>query len=165
MFTASTLSPVTGFPLTVQAANGVNVSFPAPNNSYNVRSVFNAQSPTPSPTALTGALTQGVMKIIPILSTTGGDISVYYTIQYRTTPSSDWGQAVDTGNNVINARQLIASNGNPGTETKNFSIVGEYRVISTNVGGEGCAGTGTKNFYVNFGDATYGTTDCTLGPR
>ena len=168
LFTASTQSPITGFPLTVQAANGVNITFPEPSKSYNVRAVFNAQTnPVPNPLAATGALTQGVMNIIPTLSTNTTGVTIYHAIQYRATPSSDWVSAVDTSNTVMNARQLTASSGNPGTETKVFDVVGEYRVISTAISGEGCPLTGSQeaNFYVNFGDSTYGTNDCAAGPQ
>ena len=124
---------------------------------YNVRANAAAGSTT-------GALTQGVMKITPLLTQTGGtgSISCYVTIQYRANANSSWSQAVDTGNNTINNIQLTASNGFPGTVTKNFSIPGEYRAFTTNVTGEAC-GTGTQSLVINFGDATY-TGQCDLGP-
>ena len=124
---------------------------------YNVRANAAAGSTT-------GALTQGVMKITPLLTQTGGtgSISCYVTIQYRANANSSWSQAVDTGNNTINNIQLTASNGFPGTVTKNFSIPGEYRAFTTNVTGEAC-GTGTQSLVINFGDATY-TGQCNLGP-
>ena len=107
------------------------------------------------------------MKITPTLSVTGapggGSISLYYTIQYRTIGSTAWSQAVDTGNNVIGAIQITASNNNPGTQNKLFSIVGEYRVVTTDIGGEGCAGGGTIGYYTEFTDATY-TNQCQLSP-
>ena len=107
------------------------------------------------------------MNIIPTLSTNTTGVTIYHAIQYRATPSSDWVSAVDTSNTVMNARQLTASSGNPGTETKVFDVVGEYRVISTAISGEGCPLTGGQeaNFYVNFGDSTYGTSDCAAGPQ
>jgi len=132
-----------------------------PGNSiqfYNVRANFT--------NATTGALTQGVMALTPLLTSingaSGGSLSVYYTVQYRANPSSSWSQAVDTGGNSISSRQITASNGNPGTETLNFSIPGEYRAFSTNVTGEGCAGN-TGGFKFNFTDATYNG-QCGLGP-
>ena len=63
---------------------------------------------------------------------------------------------------AISSRQITATNGNPGTETLNFSIPGEYRAFSTNVTGEGCAGN-TGGFKFNFTDATYNG-QCALGP-
>ena len=137
------------FPITV---NGV--LFPSPTYNYNVR--FNASG---SGTYTTGALTQGVMKITPTLTATGapsgGSVSLYYTIQRRNAGSTNWSQAVDTNNNVIGAIQLTASNGNPGIDNKSFSIVGEYRVVTTTIDGEGCAGGGTIGYYTEFSDATY----------
>jgi len=125
---------------------------------YNVRANFT--------NATTGALTQGVMALTPLLTSTngasGGNLSVYYTVQYRANTSSSWSQAVDTGGNSISSRQITATNGNPGTETLNFSIPGEYRAFSTNVTGEGCAGN-TGGFKFNFTDATYNG-QCALGP-
>ena len=132
-----------------------------PGNSiqfYNVRANFT--------NATTGALTQGVMALTPLLTSnngaSGGSLSVYYTVQYRANTSSSWSQAVDTGGNSISSRQITASNGTPGTETLNFSIPGEYRAFSTNVTGEGCAGN-TGGFKFNFTDATY-TGQCATGP-
>ena len=132
-----------------------------PGNSiqfYNVRANFT--------NATTGALTQGVIALTPLLTSnngaSGGSLSVYYTVQYRTNPQASWSQAVDTGGNSISSRQITASNGTPGTETLNFSIPGEYRAFSTNVTGEGCAGN-TGGFKFNFTDATY-TGQCATGP-
>ena len=132
-----------------------------PGNSiqfYNVRANFT--------NATTGALTQGVMALTPLLTSingaSGGSLSVYYTVQYRANPQANWSQAVDTGGNSISSRQITASNGTPGTETLNFSIPGEYRAFSTNVTGEGCAGN-TGGFKFNFTDATYNG-QCALGP-
>ena len=132
-----------------------------PGNSiqfYNVRANFT--------NATTGALTQGVMALTPLLTSnngaSGGSLSVYYTVQYRANTSSSWSQAVDTGGNSISSRQITASNGTPGTETLNFSIPGEYRAFSTNVTGEGCAGN-TGGFKFNFTDATYAG-QCATGP-
>ena len=107
------------------------------------------------------------MKITPTLSSSGapsgGSVSLYYTIQHRTIGATTWSQAVDTGNNVIGAIQIQASNGVPGTDNKFFSIVGEYRVVTTDVSGEGCAGGGTIGYYTEFTDATY-TGQCNLSP-
>jgi len=156
-FLGSSTTPTFAFPFTV---NGV--SFPTPTYNYNVRA-----NALPAASYTTGALTQGVMKITPTLSVTGapggGSISLYYTIQYRTIGSTAWSQAVDTGNNVIGAIQITASNNNPGTQDKLFSIVGEYRVVTTDIGGEGCAGGGTIGYYTEFTDATY-TNQCQLSP-
>jgi len=132
-----------------------------PGNSiqfYNVRANFS--------NATTGALTQGVMALTPLLTSiggsSGGGLSVYYTVQYRATSSANWTQAVDTGGNSISSRQITASTGFPGTETLNFSIPGEYRAFSTNVTGEGCTGN-TGGLKFNFTDATY-SGSCNLGP-
>ena len=99
------------------------------------------------------------MKITPTLTATGapggGSVSLYYTIQRRNAGTTTWSQAVDTGNNVIGAIQITASNGNPGTDNKSFSVVGEYRVVTTDIIGEGCAGGGTIGYYTEFSDATY----------
>jgi len=157
-FLTSTTTPTFSFPFTV---NGV--SFPSPTYNYNVR--FNA---LPVASYTTGALTQGVMKITPTLTAvnapSGGSVSLYYTIQRRTGINS-WAQAVDTGNNIIGAIQITATNGFPGTQDKLFSIVGEYRVITTNITGEACptGGAGTISFYTEFTDATY-TSQCALSP-
>ena len=156
-FLANSTTPTFSFPFTV---NGQ--SFPTPTYNYNVRN-----NPPSGETYTTGKLTQGVMKITPTLIATGapsgGSVSLYYTIQRRTGTNS-WAQAVDTGNNVIGAIQLQASNGVPGTDNKLFSIVGEYRVVTTDIGGEGCpATTGTIQYYTEFSDATYPSGTCT-GP-
>ena len=156
-FLVSSTTPTFAFPFTV---NGV--SFPTPTYNYNVRN--NAVG---AGTYTTGALTQGVMKITPTLSSSGapsgGSVSLYYTIQHRIIGVTTWSQAVDTGNNVIGAIQIQASNGVPGTDNKFFSIVGEYRVVTTDVSGEGCAGGGTIGYYTEFTDATY-TGQCNLSP-
>ena len=132
-----------------------------PGNSiqfYNVRANFT--------NATTGALTQGVMALTPLLTSiggaSGGGISVYYTVQYRATTNANWTQAVDTNGVNMTSRQITASTGSPGTETFNFSIPGEYRAFSTNVTGEGCAGN-TGGLKFNFTDATY-TGQCSTGP-
>ena len=132
-----------------------------PGNSiqfYNVRANFS--------NATTGALTQGVMALTPLLTSiggpSGGTITVFYTVQYRATSSANWTQAVDTNSSSISSRQLTASAGFPGTETLNFSIPGEYRAFSTNVAGDGCAGN-TGGLKFNFTDATYSGL-CNLGP-
>ena len=132
-----------------------------PGNSiqfYNVRANFS--------NATTGALTQGVMALTPLLTSIGGsgggDLSVYYTVQYRANAQANWTQAVDTGGNSISSRQITASTGFPGTETLNFSIPGEYRAFSTNVTGGGCTGN-TGGLKFNFTDATY-SGSCNLGP-
>ena len=82
-------------------------------------------------------------------------MSAYYTIQYRANTGSAWTQAIDTSGNSISAIQISASTGVPGTNTKTFSISGEYRVVTTDVIGEGCSDGSTVQLYVNFADATY----------
>ncbi len=165
VFLASASTPTFSWPITVQSqANpNNNISFPQPNFNYNARASYTAAG-----TPTTGALTQGVMFLRPTLTSTlnpgSSLVEVYYTIQRRNLGGTTWSQAVDTSNNVINAIKLSASNGNPDSDTKNFSIPGEYRVVSTNISGEGCsAGSGTAAFFVDFGDATYSSGACT-GP-
>ena len=148
-FLASSTTPTFSWPITVGG-----ILFPTPTYNYNVRN-----NATGSGTYTTGALTQGVMTITPTLTSTGGSgggsVSAYYTIQYRANTGSAWSQAVDTGNNSIGAIQISASTGSPGTSTKTFSILGEYRVVTTDVAGEGCSDGSTVQLYVNFADATY----------
>ena len=113
----------------------------------------------------TGALTQGVMYIKPELTTSSaGSITCYVTIQYREDSNSAWTQAVDTTGAVIGNLSLSASSGVMGTVTKNFDVAGEYRAFSTNITGEGCGSPNNPALVIKFGDTTYGTTDCTLGP-
>ena len=146
-FLASATTPTFSWPITVGG-----ILFPTPTYNYNVRN-----NATGSGTYTTGALTQGVMTITPTLTSTGGSgsVSAYYTIQYRANTGSAWSQAIDTGSNSIGAIQISASAGAPGTSTKTFSILGEYRVITTDVVGEGCSDGSTVQLYVNFADATY----------
>ena len=148
-FLASATTPTFSWPITVGG-----ILFPTPTYNYNVRN-----NATGSGTYTTGALTQGVMSITPTLTSTGGSgggsVSAYYTIQYRANTGSAWSQAVDTGSNSIGAIQISASTGSPGTSTKTFSILGEYRVVTTDVAGEGCSDGSTVQLYVNFADATY----------
>jgi len=148
-FLASATTPTFSWPITVGG-----ILFPTPTYNYNVRN-----NATGSGTYTTGALTQGVMTITPTLTSTGGSgggsVSAYYTIQYRANTGSAWSQAVDTGSNSIGAIQISASTGSPGTSTKTFSILGEYRVVTTDVAGEGCSDGSTIQLYVDFADATY----------
>ncbi len=144
-FLASATTPTFTFPITVGG-----ILFPTPTYNYNVRN-----NATGSGSYTTGALTQGVMTITPTITSTGGNVSAYYTIQYRANTGSAWSQAIDTGNNSIGAIQISASTGSPGTSTKTFSILGEYRVVTTDVTGEGCSDGSTVQLYVNFADATY----------
>tara|TARA_R100000963_G_scaffold16740_1_gene11755 strand:+ start:768 stop:4892 length:4125 start_codon:yes stop_codon:yes gene_type:complete len=124
---------------------------------YNVRANAAAGSTT-------GALTQGVMYIKPYLTTTAtGSVTCNVSIQYRADANSSWTQAVDTTGAVINNLTISASNGVPGFIVKNFNVAGEYRAFTNNVSGEGCPGNNTA-LEIRFGDTTYGTTDCTLGP-
>ena len=157
VFLASSTTPTFSWPITVGG-----ISFPTPTYSYNVRALSGAANAT------TGALTQGVMSIKPTLQSTltpgGGSVSCYYTIQRRALGTTTWSQAVDTSNNVIGAIQLSASFGVPDVDTKTFSIVGEYRVVSNDITGEGCsAAGGAASFFVDFEDATYPSGACT-GP-
>ena len=157
-FLASASTPTFSWPITVGG-----VSFPTPTYNYNVRN-----NATGSGAYTTGALTQGVMNIKPTLQSTltpgGGSVSCYYTIQRRALGATTWAQAVDTSNNVVGAIQLSASFGVPDVDTKTFSIVGEYRVISNDITGEGCsAASGAASFFVDFDDATYPGGGCT-GP-
>ena len=157
-FLASASTPTFSWPITVGG-----VSFPTPTYNYNVRN-----NATGSGAYTTGALTQGVMNIKPTLQSTltpgGGSVSCYYTIQRRALGATTWAQAVDTSNNVVGAIQLSASFGVPDVDTKTFSIVGEYRVISNDITGEGCsAASGAASFFVDFDDATYPGEACT-GP-
>ena len=157
-FLASASTPTFSWPITVGG-----VSFPTPTYNYNVRN-----NATGSGAYTTGALTQGVMNIKPTLQSTltpgGGSVSCYYTIQRRALGATTWAQAVDTSNNVVGAIQLSASFGVPDVDTKTFSIVGEYRVISNDITGEGCsAASGAASFFVDFEDATYPGGACT-GP-
>ena len=148
-FLASATTPTFAFPITVGG-----ILFPTPTYNYNVRN-----NATGSGAYTTGALTQGVMNITPTITSTGGSgggsVSAYYTIQYRANTGSAWTQAVDTSSNSISAIQISASTGVPGTNTKTFSILGEYRVVTTDVVGEGCSDGSTVQLYVNFADATY----------
>ena len=155
-FLASNTTPAGSWPITVGG-----ISFPQPTYDYNVRANYDG-------TATTGALTQGVMNIKPTLQSTltpgGGSISCKYTIQHRNLGTTTWGQAVDTSNVVIGYETLSASFGNPDVDTKTFNIVGEYRVISNDITGEGCsAASGAASFFVDFDDATYPGGACT-GP-
>jgi len=144
-FLGSSTTPTFSWPITVGG-----ILFPEPTYNYNVRN-----SATGSGAYTTGALTQGSINITPLLTSTGGTVSVYYTIQYRANQGSPWSQAIDTGGNSINAIQISANNGSPGTQTKTFNALGEYRIITTDVGGEGCSDGSTIQLYVNFADATY----------
>ena len=148
-FLASATTPTFAFPITVGG-----ILFPTPTYNYNVRN-----NATGSGAYTTGALTQGVMNITPTITSTGGSgggsVSAYYTIQYRANTGSAWTQAIDTSGNSISAIQISASTGVPGTNTKTFSILGEYRVVTTDVVGEGCSDGSTVQLYVNFADATY----------
>ena len=148
-FLASATTPTFSFPITIGG-----ILFPQPTHNYNVRS-----NATGSGVYTTGALTQGVMTITPTITSTGGSsggsVEAYYAIQYRSSASSPWSPAVDTSNNSVGAIQISASTGSPGTSTKTFSILGEYRVVTTDVAGEGCSDGSTVQLYVNFADATY----------
>ena len=127
---------------------------------YNVRANAAAGS-------LTGALTQGVMRLTPTLTVTSGtgSATTYVSLQYRQNSSSSWTNATDTNGNTISYnRQLAASLNNPGTVTYDVDAVGEYRIFNDFTTGEICQGGGAANFKVVFGDATYGTSNCNAGP-
>ena len=148
-FLASATTPTFAFPITIGG-----ISFPQPTHNYNVRS-----SATGSGAYTTGALTQGTMNVTPTITSISGSgsgsVSVYYTIQYRASQASPWSPAVDTSGNSIGAILIAATKGVPGTSNKTFSILGEYRVITTAVTGEGCSDGSTIQLYVDFADATY----------
>jgi len=125
---------------------------------YNVKAQTNVSNPT------TAALTQGVMYITPTLTVTGSESSfVWYTIQYRSNSQAAWTQATQTSGVAMSSYKLNASSGNPGTATRIFSGVGEYRLITNNIDGEACV-LSAANLVVAFGDSTYAQTGCSLGP-
>tara|TARA_Y100001937_G_scaffold701_1_gene846 strand:+ start:3174 stop:7382 length:4209 start_codon:yes stop_codon:yes gene_type:complete len=128
---------------------------------YNVRANAAAGSNT-------GALTQGVMRLQPTLTVTGGTgtATTFVSLQYRTiNPTGSWTNATDTAGNTIQYnQQLSASNGFPMSVTYDVDAVGEYRIFNNRVGGEPCGGAGAANFKVVFGDATYGNSNCSAGP-
>jgi len=125
---------------------------------YNVKAQTNVSSPT------TAALTQGVMYITPTLTVTGSESSfVWYTIQYRANSQAAWTQATQTSGVAMSSYKLNSSSGNPGTATRIFSGIGEYRFITNNIDGEACVSS-AANLVVAFGDSTYAQTDCSLGP-
>ena len=128
---------------------------------YNVRANAAAGSST-------GALTQGVMRLQPTLTVTGGTgtATTYVSLQYRTiNPTGSWTNATDTAGNTIEYnQQLSASSGFPMSVTYDVDAVGEYRIFNNRVGGEPCGGAGAANFKVVFGDATYGNSNCSAGP-
>ena len=127
---------------------------------YNVRANAAAGSST-------GALTQGVLRLQPTLTVTGGTgtATTFVSLQYRTiNPTGSWTNATDTAGNTIQYnQQLSASNGFPSSVTYDVDAVGEYRIFNNRVSGEPCSG-GAANFKVVFGDATYGNSNCSAGP-
>ena len=126
---------------------------------YNVKGSSNIGSPT------TSSLTQGVMSITPLLTTAATSATVYYIVETRASfnaSGTGWSPAIPVGQGGgMGPLQISASSGTPGTDTLTFNTVGEYRVITTNVS---CEGSGSTTLVVNFGDATYGTSNCSLGP-
>ena len=135
--------------------NLTNYPYP-PDAVYNVRS----KGPTNS---TTGALTQGVMFIRPKLVSTcsGAQAIIYFSIQYRENISSPWVAAIcDSGSpsqpagGAVSQQQLTASNSTQFKEY-DFSIAGEYRVITKDMTGTACPNCGNNDFYVEYGDHTY----------
>ena len=133
---------------------------------YNVRN----EGPVGSQT---GALTQGVMFLKPILTTTcaSEDATISFTVEFRSGISSTWGLATcDVGSPAQPAGGGMSANiplSTAGTNEKqyNFSQIGEYRVWTTNMSGLACSPVcGLNQFKVLYGDATYGTSNCSLGP-
>jgi len=140
--------------------NSYTPSFPGNNiEFYNVKGNSTIGSPT------TSSLTQGVMSITPLLTTAATTATVYYIVETRPSfnaSGTGWSAAIPVGQGSgMGPLQISATSGTPGTDTLTFNTVGEYRVITTNVS---CEGSGTTTLVVNFGDATYGTSNCSLGP-
>jgi hypothetical protein len=135
--------------------NLTNYPYP-PDAVYNVRSKGPAGSTT-------GALTQGVMFLRPKLVSTcsGGNAIIYFSIQYRENISSPWVAATcDSGSpsqpagGAVSQQQLTVGNGTVFKEY-DFSIAGEYRVITKDMTGTACPNCGSNDFYVEYGDHTY----------
>ncbi len=127
-----------------------------PDAVYNVRS----KGPVGS---TTGSLSQGVMFLRPKLVSTcvGSDAIIYFSIQYRENFVSSWTPAVcDAGSpsqpagGAVSEQQLTASNSTDFKEY-DFSIAGEYRVITKDMTGTACPSCGNNDFYVEYGDHTY----------
>jgi len=132
------------------------------NYPYPPDAVYNVRSKGPN-NSTTGALTQGVMFIRPKLVSTcsGGNAIIYFSIQYRENISSPWVAATcDSGSpsqpagGAVSQQQLTVGNGTVFKEY-DFSIAGEYRVITQDMTGTACPNCGSNDFYVEYGDHTY----------
>ena len=91
----------------------------------------------------------------------GSDAIIYFSIQYRENFVSSWTPAVcDAGSpsqpagGAVSEQQLTASNSTAFKEY-DFSIAGEYRVITKDMTGTACPSCGNNDFYVEYGDHTY----------
>ncbi len=114
----------------------------------------------------TGALTQGVMYINTSFRNTSSTATseIFYTIQYRANPSSSWTQATESsGATVALSENLSSDNNTLDTDSFVFSLAGEYRLITKRIEGLGC-NDGSSYFNVEFGDDTYGNTNCPTPP-
>ncbi len=114
----------------------------------------------------TGALTQGVMYINTSFRNTSSTATseIFYTIQYRANPSSSWTQATESnGSTVALSENLSSDNNTLDTDSFVFSLAGEYRLITKRIEGLGC-NDGSSYFNVEFGDDTYGNTNCPTPP-
>ncbi|GAG84723.1 unnamed protein product, partial [marine sediment metagenome] len=117
----------------------------------------------------TGALTQGIVQIVPTLtkSATAASPSTYktnFTILYRPTPSDPWviatcdvgSPAQPAGGTIgnFNLLEVTGAGGAVATQAYNFSAVGEYAVRNNGVHSVGCTGCTTcARFDVDYYDA------------
>ncbi len=134
---------------------------------YNVRAAYNTAGI--SPTATTGALTQGKMRLTAILNKPTGSpstsVTMDYTVQYRADANASWSTAqLADGAGVFNSRQQIAYTTSDTTPTVTqvweFDTAGEYRLITDLLGGA-CSESGVNSsFSVNFLDGGYPTAAC-----
>ena len=130
---------------------------------YNVRAAYNAASI--SPTATTGALTQGKMRLTTALTkpsvTPSTSVTMDYTVQYRVDASAAWSTAqLADGAGIFDSRQQIAytpSDTTPSvTQVWEFDTPGEYRLITDLLGGA-CV---DSEFSVQFEDGGYPGAAC-----
>ena len=124
----------------------------------------------------TGALTQGILQIVPTL-TKGVTVSpdntynTNFTILYRPTATDPWQLAVcDAGSPAqpaggtvgnFNLLTVLGGGGAVATQAYNFSAVGEYAVRNNGVYGVGCTACSTAlcaRFDVQYYDALTGST-------
>ncbi len=121
----------------------------------------------------TGALTQGIVQIVPTLtkSATAASPSTYktnFTILYRPTPSDPWviatcdvGSPAQPAGGTIGNFNLLEVTGAGGAVANlayNFSAVGEYAVRNNGVYSVGCTGCTTcARFDVQYYDALTGS--------